>query len=338
MGFRVVRVALGIYASFIAWGYLQERTSTREYVGSDGVARKWDSILVQNLSMALVSALLSGILLRRTGAPPCAASSTTFLPVAVSNSIASPFGYASLSYISFPLLTLSKASKLVPIMLMGLVVGGKRYSRREYLAAACITAGIALFTVKPLKAGQATSTSTGGSGNEAVLGLGLVAINLALDGFTNARQEAIFRDTGCTNFHMMFWLNVHSCWLLGSCLILGCVIWGVESELGRAMAFAAVSPEAIVHVMLFALCGAVGQVFIFTAIQEFGAVVCTTITLTRKFFSILLSIIIYAHPIRQTQWIAILIVFAGLGLQASDKARASGDRKKGSEQEGKKDQ
>ena len=200
-------------------------------------------------------------------------------------------------------------------MFMGVLVGGKRYSQRDYAAALLITGGIVAFTLKQHESGQASAPT----GTNQLLGLALVAINLALDGFTNARQEAICKATRCQKYHMMYWVNVHSALLLGAWLVFGMAYWGEESELRRAVVFTSVSPEVILHVAVFALCGAVGQIFIFSAIQEFGAVVCTTICLTRKFFSILLSIVLYAHPVQRLQWAGIGLVFSGLGLQVWNK-------------------
>jgi UDP-galactose transporter B1 len=41
--------------------------------------------------------------------------------------------------------------------------------------------------------------------------------------------------------------------------------------------------------LLFCLCGAVGQLFIFATIKRFGSLLNTLVTTTRKFFNILLS-------------------------------------------------
>lgn len=52
-----------------------------------------------------------------------------------------------------------------------------------------------------------------------------------------------------------------------------------------------VSPPAQAgwDILLFCLCGAVGQLFIFATIKRFGSLVNTLVTTTRKFFNILLS-------------------------------------------------
>jgi hypothetical protein len=49
------------------------------------------------------------------------------------------------------------------------------------------------------------------------------------------------------------------------------------------------STQAATYVLLFCLCGAVGQLFIFATIKRFGSLLNTLVTTTRKFFNILLS-------------------------------------------------
>ena len=57
-------------------------------------------------------------------------------------------------------------------------------------------------------------------------------------------------------------------------------------------------------VLLFCLCGAVGQLFIFATIKRFGSLINTLITTTRKFFNILLSGAARLTPARRsTLWV-----------------------------------
>jgi hypothetical protein len=114
----LIGTALGIYTSFLVWGFFQERVTSVDYVDDAGEKFRFNSVLVLNACQALgcvVSAFVAGKLL---GVPPCPVPATKFIPVAFSNTIASPFGYAALQYLSFPMLIILKASKLLPIMLM----------------------------------------------------------------------------------------------------------------------------------------------------------------------------------------------------------------------------
>ena len=60
--------------------------------------------------------------------------------------------------------------------------------------------------------------------------------------------------------------------------------------------------------------------FIFYIIKEYGSLVNVTVTITRKFFSILLSVVLFSHPVAPLQWVGIASVFAGLLYQPVEKA------------------
>jgi UDP-galactose transporter B1 len=83
----------------------------------------------------------------------------------------------------------------------------------------------------------------------------------------------------------------------------------------------------------FALTGSLGQLFIFETLQHFGSltlvyvamlcvvemhsdVIIRTITLTRKLFTMLLSVVVYNHQLTLGQWLGAAIVFAGISVEA----------------------
>ena len=53
----------------------------------------------------------------------------------------------SLRYIDMPTQTVLKSAKLLPVMAGSIVILGKRFTRREWLSAACLCAGIATFNL-----------------------------------------------------------------------------------------------------------------------------------------------------------------------------------------------
>lgn len=63
------------------------------------------------------------------------------------------------------------------------------------------------------------------------------------------------------------------------------------------------------------LSASLGQVFVFLTIHHFSPLICTTITTTRKFFTILLSVYKFGHVVSSVQWFSIALVFAGLYLE-----------------------
>lgn len=101
---------------------------------------------------------------------------------------------------------------------------------------------------------------------------------------------------------------------------------GVGREL---LAFCARHPDASRDILLFCVCGAVGQLFIFFTIKRFGALVNTLICTTRKFFNILFSVLLVGNPLLPTQWVAVALVFGGLIASSVAKSGGHGKGNKG---------
>ena len=62
----------------------------------------------------------------------------------------------------------------------------------------------------------------------------------------------------------------------------------------------------------FALCSAVGQSFIFYTIANFDPLVLSTVTTTRKIFSVMLSIFLKGHSLSLTGWSGIALACSGI--------------------------
>ena len=83
----------------------------------------------------------------------------------------------------------------------------------------------------------------------------------------------------------------------------------------EAVQFCKQHPEAAWDILLYCLCGAVGQNFIFLTISRFGSLTNTTITTTRKFVSIVVSSVLSGNPLSEKQWTSVGMVFSGLSYQ-----------------------
>ena len=70
-----------------------------------------------------------------------------------------------------------------------------------------------------------------------------------------------------------------------------------------------------IYIILFSLCSAIGQNFIFYTLASFGSMPLATITTTRKFFTILVSVLLFGHVLKAQQWMGVVMVFAGLGIE-----------------------
>jgi adenosine 3'-phospho 5'-phosphosulfate transporter B2 len=67
---------------------------------------------------------------------------------------------------------------------------------------------------------------------------------------------------------------------------------------------------AMYHQVVLSITSAVGQLFIFYTIKEFGPVIFTIFMTTRQIFSLFLSCILFAHSLSALSWIGASIVFS----------------------------
>ncbi|PPR00433.1 hypothetical protein CVT24_004494 [Panaeolus cyanescens] len=240
---------------------------------------------------------------------------------------AAPFGFAALSYISYPAMVLGKSCKLVPVMIMNVLLYRRKFAKHKYIVVAMVTAGITIFMGMggegKGKHGSKASNTAEKPPYANLIGLTYLLINLALDGATNSTQDEIFSRHKVTGQQMMFWINIFCTIITSALSILPLpyipVIHPGEagtSELAGALEFLRTHPGVIMPLFQFAATGALGQLFIFETLQHFGSLTLVTITLTRKLFTMLLSVIVYNHKLTAGQWLGAAVVFAGISVEA----------------------
>lgn len=321
-----------IYVAYLSWAVLQERIATTPY-GSDKKIFRASFVLntAQSLAATITGSLY--LLFRNRGSGsgqlihsvyPNRQVLVKFIMIAITSSLASPFGYASLAYIDYPTQILGKSCKLLPVMALGVLVYGRRFPPHKYLVVAMVTTGVAMFTLYNGKSHKSSSSKQDGS-NSSWWGLGLLSINLLLDGLTNSTQDQMFKQFGksITGPSMMVGLNLMSSFLVSTYLVSG-----VTTELSDAIQFMGQHPAIITDILLFALCGAMGQLAIFYTLEKFGSLVLVTVTLTRKMVTMLLSVIWFNHPLTFGQYVGVALVFSGISAEALFKKQDDASRKK----------
>ncbi|KAG6531563.1 hypothetical protein ZIOFF_005377 [Zingiber officinale] len=87
--------------------------------------------------------------------------------------------------------------------------------------------------------------------------------------------------------------------------------WPHASD-NEAVRFCQERPEAAWDILMYCLCGAVGQNFIFLTISQFGSLANTTIVTTRNFVSIIVSSLISGNSLSTKQWSSVVMVFSDL--------------------------
>ena len=311
---RFLLYVAGLYITFIYWGYLQEKLSKWAYSSDmkDGVVVRWEYIMVLNALMATGASLTAGILqcLSSVSSPkiPC----NKFWKAAITCTLGSPLGYKAMSYISFPMVILVKTCKPVPVMTVGIMLYGTRYKWWKYLTMFLLCLGIALFSYFKTSNEKVSSEQQNLDTTSTLIGIGLVLSNLALDGYTSNEQDYIFEKFNATPLQMM--QNVNAWQVLYLSFFLGSeyLLTGANSQIVRAILALQSSTELVVDIVSFVLCASLGQVLIFSVMAEFGSLTWITISVTRKLFTILLSVALFGHTINRNQWMGIASVFVAL--------------------------
>ncbi|TQS36593.1 hypothetical protein Golomagni_02951 [Golovinomyces magnicellulatus] len=328
----------GIYGSFLTWALLQERLTTTPYGSTTREFFKFPVFL--NTVQSVFAALVGYVYLRKsdrksTGLRSIFPRRSIILPlllVAATSSLASPFGYASLAHIDYITFILAKSCKLLPVMFLNVTLFRKKYPVYKYIVIFAVTSGVAIFTLQAVSPKKASKATNNLERNNA-WGLLLLGMNLLFDGLTNTTQDYIFQNfQPFSGPQMMCANNIISTLLTLS--YLGLSPYLVRSGFGRyfgstlstggggefaaALAFMTRHPSVWFDVLGFAVCGAIGQVFILSTVytlSNFSSLILVTITLTRKMLTMILSVIWFGHRLATTQWIGVGLVFGGISAE-----------------------
>lgn len=290
----LVACFLGLQVSYVTWGYLQERVMTQEY--KSGKFSSSAFLVFENRVFALLLALIIVMYNRYNsktshGDAPLYA----YIPSSLSNSISSWSQYEALKYVSFPSQVLSKSCKIIPVMLVGILVNHRSYPLVEYVEALLISSGATVFTLFG-------SSAHGAERTDSYVGIGLLLSYLFCDSFTSQWQSRVYKKHGIDQYQMMLGVNFWSIVLTGISL--------VQSGEGlESIAFILADSLAMYHMALLAIASAVGQLFIFYTIKEFGPVIFTIMMTTRQILSLILSCIVFSHPLNAASWAASALVF-----------------------------
>ena len=294
----------GIYGAFLYYGSLQE--DVFRYTAEDGTQFK-QAWLLQVLE-ALANVLIGFVGMQLTGPTAGMPKKAFAISGAAQVSAKACTSLALANGLSFPVATLAKSGKMAPVMLGSLILGGASYSIREYLQVAAIIGGTAIVSMGKKK---------GGGSSSSLLGVAYIVLSLVLDGVTAGFQKRLKAETAKAGvkpkpYDFMFWTNLYMC-------ITAAIISAGLNEVGPGLAYCTANPEIFSKIVKFAVCSAVGQSFIFYTIANFDPLVLSTVTTTRKIFSVLLSIFLKGHSLSLTGWSGIALSCAGIGSELTAK-------------------
>jgi len=302
----------GIYAAFLYYGSLQEDVLTFKAANGDKFKYAWMLQVMEATANVVLGGLFMVLLEGVRWVPQ--------VPYLISGSLQVSAKYfttqAMVSGVSFPVATLAKSSKMVPVMIGSLLLGKAKYSIREYIHVILIVAGTAVVSM----AGK----SKPGKESSAYGILFLVAA-LACDGVVGGTQKGMKKalaEAGLKekNFEMQFLTNFY----MAATAIVFTLAMG---EYQPGLAFLQENPAIFQKILVFAACSACGQACIFFVISSFDPLVCATVTTTRKVFSVLLSVLTKGHSLNTQGWSGIGMACLGILGELEEKFSASRKKK-----------
>eukprot|EP00041_Stephanoeca_diplocostata_P033108 m.1084517 g.1084517 ORF g.1084517 m.1084517 type:complete len:412 (-) comp24273_c0_seq2:4951-6186(-) len=313
--FKLIFCAVGLQGSYLTWGVLQEQIMTQAYGDQNEKFTESQFLVFVNRILAFCAAV---VITQVWEQPKHVVPVHKYSFTSLSNIMSSWFQYEALKYVSFPTQVLAKASKVIPVMLMGKIVSGKTYPMWEYGCAVCLSAGVALFMFSKDSASSGAETET------TMAGVILLVGYMAFDSFTSNYQSALFKTYKMSKFQMMFGVNLFSCFF---------TLWSLvqRGHLMPSIAFMFRHSDFMFHITILSITSATGQLFIFHTIATYGPLVFTIIMTTRQVISIFLSAMIFGHTFTSLGWCGVFIVCATLFMriywkQQESKAKSSGPR------------
>lgn len=311
---RVMMCVVGIIGSLLLYALLQERIMTKPYFtgeeadGEDGEYFKNTLVLVfaNRFSAAFVAALV--LLVKgdwaelRNKAPLY-----KYFLISFSNVIATSCQYEALKWVTFPTQTLAKCCKMIPVMIWGTFMSGKKYGPVEYGVAIFVALGCTVFLVSGnIKAKKA-------SAEDSWFGLLLMLGYLGFDGFTSTFQEKLFSGYQMTIYNQMLYVN-----LCSGMMSIGFLV--ASGKVLDSIAFLTKYPSVVGDMSILSFSAVSGQFAITYTIKEFGALLYATIMTIRQFLSVFMSNLIFRHGMTPMQWLGAVVVFGALFYKTYAKA------------------
>lgn len=187
---------------------------------------------------------------------------------------------------------------MMPVMIIGTLFHGKKYSLKDYIVNGLITLGCTVFVLSGDVSSHTGKENTG-------VGILLMLVYLTVDGFTSTLQEKLFKGYTMSTWNQM--LHVNLCSAMVSTVIL--VFTG---GMRQAFIFIAKYPVLLRDSVMLSFCSAFGQACIYSVIKEFGAIVFAGIMVTRQVVSVIVSCMIFLHPLTLGQVVSAVVVFSVL--------------------------
>nr|XP_040583305.1 adenosine 3'-phospho 5'-phosphosulfate transporter 2-like isoform X2 [Lepeophtheirus salmonis] len=279
-----------IFIIYLTYGYIHEYIFRIPEMRDKG----WSVTLFQFLYYSIFSKFdmeLQGIKRR--------ASYSIYVVLAFLTLITMGFSNASLEHLNYPTQVIFKSCKLIPVLIGGTIIQGKKYSSIDYLAALIMSIGLALFMTVDVRVNP----------NFNFIGVAMILTALIADAFLGNIQERTMRHFEATNSEMSFYtFSFGFLMLLISQMIFGDIPGTLQNFNANPLAIYG-------SIFMFSLSGYIGIQIVFCFIRSFGAFTTVVITSLRKALTVALSFMIFGKPFSMGYVYSGIILFLGIFLQ-----------------------
>lgn len=284
----------GIILSLLVYGLLQERIMQTPY-DYDIFSHTAFIVFCNRISYIAFGVLLT---LVKGESFENHAPLWKYFIISLSNLIASYSQYEALKYVSFTVQMLGKSCKVLPVMLWGSLFFEENYHLVDWLIGAALTSGVAEFS---LTGSVASRTNQ----NNSYFGFVLLVMHLTFDGLTSRLQEKLFKDHTTSKYNQLLYINLYSAGISLGCLLL-------SNTLTTALAFCGAHPALLADIAVLGSSSTVSQYFIYSQVQDCGALVLATTMNIRQIISITASHVRYGNTIARMQLFGLAVVFCAL--------------------------
>ena len=305
----------GIFFSYLTFGFIQEKIQKSEYEN----AEKFTYILTLVFFQSIFSCILGFLI--------CSAYNVWDNPSPKSYYMGCSFCYLSamlasnyaLNWVSYPTQVIGKSCKPIPILILTTILAQRSHHFIRWISSFLMVAGVILFHL--FKPGKEIDYSMSP-------GDFLIVTSLMFDGFTASFQEVINKEYKTNSYLLMYQLNK---WAV---IFLFPFVLFVEGS--SAYQFMIRNPQVLPLIFGFSFTSAIGQIFIYLTLTNFGPLTLSLLTTLRKFFTVLGSVVIFGHTLSNLQQLSVLVVFTGIlmdnfgksSISEKDKEIVSNEEKK----------
>mmetsp|Transcript_20132 Transcript_20132/g.45617 ORF Transcript_20132/g.45617 Transcript_20132/m.45617 type:complete len:396 (-) Transcript_20132:33-1220(-) len=200
----------------------------------------------------------------------------------------------SLNYINFPTKVVFRSCKLIPTMLIGSLINGRRFSLSEYMVALAVCFGLVLFAAADWE----------NSPNFHPIGLICVSMSVFADSILPNAQERLFR-LGSSRLEVTVFTNILT-------LIIMTISTYFSGDLMGTINLAISDRRAALYMIIYISVAYVAISFHMHIVKRFGGVTAVLTATARKAMTIVISFIFFPKEFSPFYVYGTLLVLGGL--------------------------